>query len=94
MRKWKLLANLFFASRICGDLTAFLFLLVAYHLPFILNYIYYTIISLWVLEYISVSIVTNELLDGNSGMIQKYIFSLIDNEVLFLRFLQFSKYTK
>nr|CAD2183722.1 unnamed protein product [Meloidogyne enterolobii] len=80
IRKWKIIANIFFASRICGDLTVFLFLLVAFHLPFILNYIYYTIISLWVLEYISVSIVTNELLDGNSGMIQKYIFSLIDNE--------------
>uniref|UniRef100_A0A915N7S2 Uncharacterized protein n=1 Tax=Meloidogyne javanica TaxID=6303 RepID=A0A915N7S2_MELJA len=77
MRKWKLLANLFFASRICGDLTAFLFLLVAYHLPFILNYI---IISLWVLEYISVSIVTKELLDGNSEMIKKYMLALIDNE--------------
>ncbi|CAK5114636.1 unnamed protein product [Meloidogyne enterolobii] len=80
IRKWKILANIFFASRICGDLTVFLFLLVAFHLPFILNYIYYTIISLWVLEYISVSIVTNELLDGNGGMIQKYIFALIDKE--------------
>nr|CAD2204904.1 unnamed protein product [Meloidogyne enterolobii] len=91
IRKWKILANIFFASRICGDLTVFLFLLVAFHLPFILNYIYYTIISLWVLEYISVSIVTNELLDGNGGMIQKYIFALIDKEVFyFLHFLQFS----
>lgn len=73
-----MLARLYYAARICGDMIGFLFLLLVYHVPFLLNYP--VICSFFCVQIICGHWVTYELLIENSEM-DKYLHKLVRNEV-------------